>query len=297
MGRYRNRSGRKIVNLNQSNFYGKWTLTRGLEPLRRTRKQKHYPALWSPDLSFSFHQHTSPSIKLSLSCTLSPSVRARLCLLYYVWISVCKTFFSLDYTSTLTIKASDGHCSVLLHVFCHGENINSVWVAGFYHLRFLERSQRCLTFNLNSDPLQLWVVELKMKIDLMFFFQSFHVGIFSHQLLPVLVFFFIFFSPCVYFKPAGYFWKQTQLSWGLCGDGTHTAPFVAFFLKLSVKVHIHWNSQPLLRGAFLLRFSAFWAHFLCLLLHGNSTTFLIREASGYQALIRMSVQQSCSGLG
>lgn len=71
----------------------KWTLTRGLEAPCMTRKQKHYPVLWSPDLSFSFHQHTSPSIKLSVSCT-RPSVPDFACSTVSGLVSV-KLVFSL----------------------------------------------------------------------------------------------------------------------------------------------------------------------------------------------------------
>lgn len=78
-------------------------------------------------------------------------------------------------------------------------------------------------------------------MDVMILFQSILIGIFSYQFLPRLVFLLIFLLKCccVYFKHAGYFWKQTQLSLRpLWRQDTHCSYCVFVFLS-SVKVHIH----------------------------------------------------------
>lgn len=206
-------------------FSGQWTLNRGLEPPCRTQKQKHYPALWSPDLSFSFHQHTSPSIKLSVSCTLSPSFCARLCLLKCVWISVCSPAFFHLYTSTMTIMVQDCHCSSYCHMhFDNEKNISTVWIDWIYwRWKGLRRVWPltltvilCSGFELlteeDEDGCYVFVaVHSHWK-----FFISVHtcVSVFPH----------IFFSSCVVciLSPRGISGSKQNLVWGLRGDETHT---------------------------------------------------------------------------
>lgn len=209
MGRYRNRSWRESVSLDVE-FSGQWTLTRGLEPLCRTQKQKHYPALWSPDLSFSFHQQTSPSIKRSLSCTLSPALCARPCMLHCVWISVCKAQ-CFSYTSTWTIEAED--IIVLLTLI----TLTAVQILNFITERFLKGLWGVWPLTSTVILCSVWRRWRWMNVMLSFwsiltgvFFTFFHIS--SSPGLCFSSYFTLLICCCVYFKHTEYFWKQTLLS-------------------------------------------------------------------------------------